>query len=111
MSGVSFKDLRFSRRHPSGVPGGTFEYIAVPIWGGLLDYFYRCPENNLVTKKEISQDRVPSPQEGFYWPPSKPWLTVESALPGSKDYKWLQEGRGREQKQLLRERSPKMLMS
>jgi hypothetical protein len=33
-SGVSFKDLRFPRRHPNGVLGNAFEDIAVPFGGG-----------------------------------------------------------------------------
>jgi hypothetical protein len=53
-SGISFKDLRFSRRHPSGVPGGTFEDIAAPI-GGLLGYSYRHPKNNSTTKNKSAR--------------------------------------------------------
>jgi hypothetical protein len=34
--GISFKDLRFSRRHSSGVFGDTFEDILLPIWGLLV---------------------------------------------------------------------------
>jgi hypothetical protein len=50
-SGISFKDLKISRRHPSGVPEGTFEDIAAPI-GGLLDYSNQRSENNSTTKKK-----------------------------------------------------------
>jgi hypothetical protein len=50
-SGISIYDLRFSKRHPSGVPGGMFEDIAAPTTG-LLGYSYWHPKNNSKTKKK-----------------------------------------------------------
>ena len=38
MSGVSLKNLRFSRRHLSGMTGGMFQDIAEPM-GGVIGLF------------------------------------------------------------------------
>lgn len=53
-SGVSFRSLRFSRRHPNGEPGGTVEDDEMPLGQEtLLKYSYECPENKLMIEQAV----------------------------------------------------------
>jgi hypothetical protein len=60
-SGISFKDLRFSRRHPSGVPEGTVEDLTASMGvGGVIGSFVPASREQVDNQKEISQARGPS---------------------------------------------------
>jgi hypothetical protein len=78
--GVSFKYLRFSRRHPSRVPGSMFEDIILPIWGGYWIIPTRVPRTIQKLKKKSARLDAQVLMRASSGHPVSPGLTVESAL-------------------------------
>jgi hypothetical protein len=54
-SGVSYKDLRFSRRHPRGVPGGTSKDNTAPIWEVIGSFLPASQEQSKNQKKKSTR--------------------------------------------------------